>query len=41
MTTIETYRRLSEQHAYERRVKAFGLAALLAPYMKPMLRKDA
>lgn len=33
VTITERYQKLSEQHAYERRVAAFGLAALLAPYI--------
>jgi hypothetical protein len=32
MTTITRYRQLCEQRAYRRRVAAFGLPALLAPY---------
>lgn len=31
-TTADRYRQLCEQRAYERRVRVFGLPALLAPY---------
>lgn len=31
-THNDRYRQLREQRAYERRVRAFGLPALLAPY---------
>ncbi len=33
------YQHISEQHAYQRRIAAFGLPALLAPYSrKPIVR---
>lgn len=40
MTTyVDRYRQLTEQRAYERRVAAFGLSALLAPYtVRPVVR---
>lgn len=32
MSIIDRYRQLREQRAYERRIRAFGLPAVIAPY---------
>ena len=29
---VDRYKRLCEQRAYERRIRAFGLPAIIAPY---------
>ena len=38
MTYSEKYRQLTAQRAYERRVRAQGLAALVAPYVPAQRR---
>jgi hypothetical protein len=40
MTTITRYRQLCEQRAYRRRIAAFGLPALLAPYRVTRLPRE-
>lgn len=37
-TYAQRYHQLTAQHAYEARIRAFGLSALLAPYTRPVVR---